>query len=30
MYNVGPDGKESLGMRITYTRRKEAGPTSVK
>jgi hypothetical protein len=27
MYNVGPDGKESLGMRITYTRRKEAGPT---
>ena len=22
MYNVGPDGKESLGMRITYTRRK--------
>jgi len=30
MYNVGSDGKESLGMRITYTRRKEAGPTSVK
>jgi hypothetical protein len=27
---VGPDGKESLGMRITYTRRKEAGPTGVK
>jgi len=26
MYNVGADGKESLGMRITYTRRKEAGP----
>jgi hypothetical protein len=22
MYNVAPDGKESLGMRITYTRRK--------
>jgi hypothetical protein len=22
MYNVGPDGKETLGMRITYTRRK--------
>ncbi len=22
MYNVGPDGKESLGMRITYTRKK--------
>jgi hypothetical protein len=22
MYNVGPDGKENLGMRITYTRRK--------
>jgi Protein of unknown function (DUF1579) len=21
-YNVGPDGKETLGMRITYTRRK--------
>jgi len=30
MYNVGPDGKESLGMRITYTRRKEAGPTGKK
>lgn len=30
MYNVGPDGKESLGMRITYTRRKEAGPTKAK
>ncbi len=29
MYNVAPDGKESLGMRITYTRRKEAGkPTT--
>jgi hypothetical protein len=27
MYNVGPDGKESLGMRITYTRKKEAGPS---
>lgn len=22
MFNVGPDGKESLGMRITYTRKK--------
>ena len=22
MYNLAPDGKESLGMRITYTRRK--------
>jgi uncharacterized protein DUF1579 len=22
MYNVGPDGKETLGMRITYTRKK--------
>jgi hypothetical protein len=22
MYNVGPDGKEMLGMRITYTRKK--------
>jgi uncharacterized protein DUF1579 len=22
MYNMGPDGKESLGMRITYTRKK--------
>jgi len=22
MYNAGPDGKESLGMRITYTRKK--------
>jgi hypothetical protein len=22
MFNVGPDGKETLGMRITYTRRK--------
>jgi hypothetical protein len=22
MYSVGPDGKESLGLRITYTRRK--------
>ena len=30
MFNVGPDGKESLGMRITYTRRKEAGPTGAK
>jgi hypothetical protein len=30
MYNVGPDGKESLGMRITYTRRKEAGPSGKK
>jgi hypothetical protein len=30
MYNVGPDGKESLSMRITYTRRKEAGPTGAK
>jgi len=28
MYNLGPDGKESLGMRITYTRRKEKGPHS--
>jgi hypothetical protein len=26
MINVAPDGKESLGMRITYTRRKEVGP----
>ena len=26
MYNVASDGKESLGMRITYTRWKEAGP----
>jgi hypothetical protein len=25
MYNVGPDGKESLGMRITYTRKRQAG-----
>lgn len=24
MYNVAPDGKESLGMRITYTRRKQS------
>jgi len=30
MYNVGPDGKELLGMRITYTRRKEAGPSGGK
>ena len=30
MYNVGADGKEALGMRITYTRKKEAGPTSKK
>jgi hypothetical protein len=30
IFNVGPDGKESLGMRITYTRRKEAGPTGAK
>jgi len=30
MYNVGADGKESLGMRITYTRRKEAGPSGKK
>jgi len=22
MYSVGPDGKEALGMRITYTRKK--------
>lgn len=22
MYNIGPDGKETLGMRITYTRKK--------
>jgi len=28
MYNVGSDGKESLGMRITYIRRKEAGPSA--
>ena len=28
MYSTGPDGKEALGMRITYTRRKEAGPSS--
>jgi hypothetical protein len=27
MYNTGPDGKEALGMRITYTRKKEAGPS---
>jgi hypothetical protein len=30
MFNVGADGKEALNMRITYTRRKEAGPTSKK
>ena len=30
MYNVGADGKEALGMRITYTRKKEAGPTTKK
>jgi hypothetical protein len=27
MYNVGGDGKEALSMRITYTRKKEAGPS---
>jgi len=27
MYNVGADGKEALSMRITYTRKKEAGPS---
>jgi hypothetical protein len=30
MYNVGADGKEALSMRITYTRRKEAGPSTKK
>ena len=30
MSNVGADGKEALNMRITYTRRKEAGPTGKK
>lgn len=30
MYNLGPDGKETLGMRITYTRRKAGAPAAKK